>query len=179
MKCQIKIVRDIVRVALVRYYVAAIAIVLSGCQSSHFEVVEPLSMAHVIDGSTDIIGSSLGVVYHATVIDGLVVFRIENTTSLPLDLSHSTLIDPDGVKRSLDAQSIPPGGMVKLILPPPPPDPTGGPLLSIDLSGNSPHGTQNPTWVWSPDREVTLQLSFVRPNGSMTLQSLRIRRLSS
>jgi hypothetical protein len=177
--CQIKIVRDTVRVALVRYGVAAVAIVLGGCQSSHFEVVDPPSMVHTIDGSTDIVGSAGGIVYHATVVDALVVFRIENITSAPLDLSHSTLIAPDGAKHPLDVRTIPPGGFAKLILPPPPPDPTGGPLISIDLLGDSPRRAQNPPWIWPSDRDVTLQLSFTRPDGSMMLQSLRIRRLPS
>ena len=172
-----KSVRDIVRVSFVRYFVPLVAIALSGCQSSHFEVIDPPSMAHVINVSSDVVGTSLGIVYHATVVDGLVVLRLENTTGVPLQLSHSTLIDPDGVKRPIDVQTIEPRQMVKMILPPPPPDRTGGPLISIDLTGNqSKHA--NPTWIWPANHDVTLQLSFTRPNGMVTLQSLRIRKVA-
>ena len=174
--CDIKILRDIVRVRFVRYLAAFIAITFAGCSQSRFEVTEPPIMARSIDGSTDVIGSSQGVVYHATVVDNLLVFRIDNKTARPLELSNAALVDPDNVKRLLESQTIPVGGFVKLILPPPPPDPTGGPLITIDLSGKGPRNAREQTWGWPSGKFITLELSFTGPDGSTALQSIRIRR---
>lgn len=175
--CQFKIVRDSVRVGFVRYCIALVAVVLAGCSTARFEVIDPPGMVHAIDGSSDVVGAAHGIVYHARVIDNLVVFRIENTTAEQLELSHSVLIDPGGVQRPMEDQPLPAGSFVKLILPPPPPDPTGGPMISIDLSSDGPRRKPEQNWGWGSGGVVTLELAFKKRDGGVMMRMIRMRRV--
>ena len=121
---------------------ALAALLLGGCTTYQFRVLQPPAAAGTVAGYDEFAVVSIDpLTYKLRAKDNRLVVLIENPTDGPIQLlgDRSVVVDPDGQSHPLAGQTIAAGSFGKLILPPPEPELRGygpgyyGPGLGIGL----------------------------------------------